>query len=256
MWRFYLTLLIFVLLTVLLLVIPASAALRFLLLALVLLALVVTVAFGAFSIRSRFFVSAFCKGDPGSNQVAISFDDGPDPIRTPQILQILEGFRCKASFFLIGKRVEGNEEVVRDIHAAGHTIGNHSFSHSNRFPFYTSGRISRELRDTNQLIERITGTKVSYFRPPFGVTNPRIRNGLKNSGLTVVGWSIRSFDTRGAAAEKIVRRITRSVGGGDIVLLHDTSVNILPILEQLIPRIREMGFTCVPLDQMGIPNPK
>ncbi len=256
MWRFYFTLMLFLLLTALLLVIPASATLRILLAGLLLLFLVVTVAIGAFTIRSQFFVKAFCKGDPESNLVAITFDDGPHPVRTPEILQILDRFNSKASFFLIGKRMEGNEGVVRKVHAAGHTIGNHSYSHSNRFPFFPGSRIEGEVRDTNQLIEGITGTKVRYFRPPFGVTNPRIRRGLRNSGLQVIGWSIRSFDTRGASAEKTVRRITRGIGGGDIVLLHETSENILQILEQLIPRISEMGFSCVSLDQMGIPNPK
>jgi peptidoglycan/xylan/chitin deacetylase (PgdA/CDA1 family) len=250
MWRFYITLAICILAAIALLVFPVPVIPVILLLALDLLALLATVAFGAFNIRSQFFINAFCTGDPASNQVAISFDDGPDPIRSSEILQILDWFRCKATFFLIGENIEKNDGVVREMKAAGHTIGCHSFSHSRWFPFFTAGRISREIRDTNRLIEKHTGEKVRYFRPPFGVTNPNVRKGLQNSGLRVIGWSIRSFDTRAGSTDKVISRITKRLRGGDIILLHETSEYVVHVLEKLLPMIREMGLTCVSLDQM------
>jgi peptidoglycan/xylan/chitin deacetylase (PgdA/CDA1 family) len=250
MWRFYITLAIFVLVAVAFLVFPVTAVPVILLLALDLLVMLATIAFGAFKISSQFFVKAFCRGDPASNQVAISFDDGPNPIRSPEILEILDRYQCKASFFLIGKNIERNEGLVRQMKTAGHTIGCHSFSHSRWFPFFPAGRISREIGDTNRLIEQQTGEKVRYFRPPFGVTNPNVRKGLRNSGLRVIGWSIRSFDTQTQSADKVINRITGRLEGGDVILLHETSECVMHVLEQLLPRIREMGLNCVSLDQM------
>ena len=250
MRRFYITIGIFVLVTATIFLVPISTLTRWILLASDILLLLMVIAYGASRISSGFFVPAFCKGDPADNQVAITFDDGPHPVRTGEILEILNRFNCRASFFLTGKQVEGNEHIVAELAGAGHSIGNHSFSHSNFFPLYSGRRISREIEDTNQLLEKITGKKVSYFRPPFGVTNPNVAKGLKGLNMQVVGWSIRSFDTRNEKPGRVIRRINGKLGGGEIILLHETSDNILQILEQLLPSIGRMGLQCANLDQM------
>ena len=146
--------------------------------------------------------------------------------------------------------IRGNEKVLKDALAAGHSLGCHSHTHRWNFPFYSGRRIASEIRECTTLMRELTGREVRLFRPPFGVTNPRVSRGIRASGLTCVGWSRRSFDTRNENAAKVVRRITRKMGQGDIILLHESSAHILEILELLIPEIRKRGLECVSLDEL------
>ncbi len=214
-----------------------------------LLVLLAILAYGAYRIDSQMFVRTICTGNRSGKRVAITFDDGPYPIRSARIIEILDRFNCKATFFLTGSKLEGNEGAVKAMVAKGHTVGNHSFSHSNLFPLMGSNRISLEIRETNRLLEEITGEPVRYFRPPFGVTNPSIYWGLRGLDMKVTGWSIRSLDTRNEEAGVVVDRIMKKVRGGDIILLHETSEYILPILEQLLPLLSQRELSCVNLDQ-------
>jgi len=206
--------------------------------------------YGASQISSQFFLSAHCRGDSGSKSVALSFDDGPAGERSEQILKILEKHGCHASFFLTGKSAETRPDIVREMQRRGHLIGNHSYSHSNLFPLLRSSRIRKELELTNRILKDAGAGEVRFFRPPFGVTNPNVARGVRASGMEVAGWSIRSFDTRNKAAEKVVRRILKRMKGGDVILLHETSGNIIEILELLLPAISEAGLSCVTLDQL------
>lgn len=206
--------------------------------------------YGASQISSQFFLPALCKGDSGSKSVALSFDDGPAGQRSEEILKILEKHECKASFFLTGIRARARPDIVREILKQGHLIGNHSYSHSNFFPMFRSSRIRKELELTNHILKNAGVGEVRYFRPPFGVTNPNVAGGLQSTGMVVAGWSIRSFDTRNEAAEKVVGRILKKMKGGDVILLHETSNNIIEILELLLPAISEQGLSCVTLDQL------
>ncbi|MFH0756132.1 MAG: polysaccharide deacetylase family protein [Bacteroidota bacterium] len=214
-----------------------------------LLVLLAILAYGAYRIDSQMFVRTICAGNRSGKLVAISFDDGPHHTRSAGIMEILDRFNCKATFFLTGSKLKGNEDVVKAMVAKGHTVGNHSFSHSNLFPLLGSDQISLEIRETNRLLEDITGESVRYFRPPFGVTNPRIYRGLRGLDMQVTGWSIRSLDTRNEEAEVVVGRIMKKVRGGDIILLHETSEYILNILEQLLPLLSQRELACVNLDQ-------
>lgn len=251
MRRYYITMGLFFLIAAMLFLIPVSGTTRLFILLADLLVLAALLVYGVSRINSGFFVPATCAGDRAGNLVALTFDDGPDPSRSREIMELFARFHGKASFFLTGFKVEGNENVVKEMAAAGHSIGNHSFSHSNWFPLFRGRAISREIRETNRILEGITGNPVKFFRPPFGVTNPNIHRGLQGTGLKVIGWSIRSFDTRNEEAGKIVRRITRKLRGGDIVLLHETSGNVIQVLEQLLPIIGSRGLKCVSLDQMA-----
>jgi peptidoglycan/xylan/chitin deacetylase (PgdA/CDA1 family) len=212
--------------------------------------LLAVLAYGASNIRSQVFVRTTNSGDRSGKQVAITFDDGPHPDKSAKILEVLEHFDSQATFFLIGSRLEGNENVVKLMSQSGHSIGNHSFSHSNLFPIYSSRKINFEIKETNRLLESITGKRITFFRPPFGVTNPRISRGLKGQSLKVIGWSIRSFDTRNEPAEKVVNRIMKKIRGGDIILLHETSDHILEILEMLLSKLKKMDMTFVGMDQL------
>jgi peptidoglycan/xylan/chitin deacetylase (PgdA/CDA1 family) len=248
MWRFYIITGIFAGFAAVILLLPLPGLTHFYLLCIDLITFILVIAFGSSRISTGMFIRAICKGDPGRYQVAITFDDGPDPVRSPEILEILQRHNCQASFFLTGEKVKGNESILRDMVEAGHTIGNHSFSHSTLFPFFSARNIAGEILSTNQVIERLTGRKVLYFRPPFGVTNPNISRGLRGLEMKVVGWSIRSYDTRNESEEVVLRRISGRLKGGAIILLHETSEKILEILEQLLELLEYRGLEAVSLD--------
>ena len=246
---------LFIVTETILLLLPLPETLKLFLAGSLLLILLLILALGASRINSQMFVHTVCRRDQTGtreslNQVALTFDDGPHPTRSRQIMELLERYHCKATFFLTGVKVEGNEKLVREMVDLGHLIGNHSYSHSNHFPLFSGSRIAKEIDRTNRLLEEVTDRPVRYFRPPFGVTNPNVSRGLKGLGMEVIGWSIRSMDTRSEPPEKVVDRIMRQIGGGDIILLHETSDHILEILEQLLPAIQQRGLVFVPVDRL------
>ncbi|HBG87483.1 MAG TPA: xylanase [Marinilabiliaceae bacterium] len=201
------------------------------------------------SIASGVYVDALICNRRKKNMIALSFDDGPDEA-TPQILDMLKEHQAKASFFIIGKKIAANKEVVLRMIAEGHTVGHHSWSHSPRFPLKSSKEIRKEIVCAQSTLEVLSGQKHSWFRPPYGVTNPMIANALKGLGLKVAGWSIRSLDTKDEAADVVYKRVVSRIKGGDIVLLHDTSANILPLLERLLISIAERKMECVSIDSL------
>jgi peptidoglycan/xylan/chitin deacetylase (PgdA/CDA1 family) len=195
-----------------------------------------------------------CRGEVTEKEVALTFDDGPDPERTPEILNILDRYQIKATFFVIGKKIKGNEVLLRRIIQKGHSIGNHSFEHSNSWDFKSSGTLRKDIQMTNDLILEITGVTTNYFRPPYGVINPMVHNALKSFNYHVIAWSKRSFDTILKSDNKILRRTTKSLKPGDILLFHDTSEKTSLLLEQIILAIEKAGFKIVSLDKFINPN--
>ncbi len=250
MKRFHISTAIFAGFVILILSVPFMEPVRLPLLILLLCLYGILLIYGVSRIDSQFFVQALCRGDAKQGKVAITFDDGPFGKRSGEILELLKKYNCPATFFLIGNKVKAAPEIVEMMVDRGHLIGNHSLSHSNFFPLFRSSRIQRELEECNRILEAAGSGPIRFFRPPFGVTNPNVAGGLKDSALEVAGWSIRSFDTQNQAAQKVVERIMRRLGGGDVILLHETSAHILEILEQLLPAITKAGLSCVTLDQM------
>lgn len=207
-------------------------------------------AYGASVISSGVFISATCHGDRSKKQVALTFDDGPDPVSTPEVLSILKSAGIKAAFFVIGEKIVRYPGLAYRLHENGHLIGNHSLSHSAFFPLKPAGKIRKELLATRALIGKITGNGDLCFRPPFGVTNPLIARALKGLNYRVVGWSIRSFDLSRRRPEVIANRILSKLRGGDIILLHDASDRIVPVLGRLLEGLREQGWEIVRLDRL------
>jgi len=207
-------------------------------------------AYGASDISSGVFVAARCHGDRSQKKVALTFDDGPDPQHTREVLTLLKNSGVRAGFFVIGRKVEKYPDLAYKIHEDGHLIGNHSFSHADFFPVKQAKEIRKELLATRQLIEKITGEPNLYFRPPFGVTNPIIARALKGSDFRVIGWSIRSFDLSRRSPDRIVERIVSKLRGGDIILLHDSSPGILPILNRLLTSLKNQDWEVVRLDKL------
>lgn len=216
----------------------------FLLCALLLMTFLIT---SAFIIRSGVYITAINSGNTDKNQIAITFDDGPCE-KTPEILKLLEQYQSKATFFLIGSKVEYFDGVVKKIHEKNHTIGNHSYRHHKLFPMMLPKKIVKEITSTQQIIKSLTGKEPSYFRPPFGITNPLIAKALKGTSLKTIGWSVRSLDTVTEDPKKIIERIKKRIKPGSIILLHDTSKNVIPVLEELLVYCAKLELKPVSLD--------
>lgn len=204
---------------------------------------------GVFVLSLSFFVKVKSRGDY-HDRVALTFDDGPIAGKTDEVLRILKEHDVPAAFFCIGNRVDKHPEIVRRIDKEGHLIGNHSYWHGRLFDLKSAPMVTRELYDTDVAIFKVIGRKPRFFRPPYGVTNPMIARSVKRLNHSVAGWSVRSFDTIISDRDRLFKRITRSIKGGDVVLLHDYSAATIQILPDLISFIRERGLKIVRLDEL------
>ena len=162
-------------------------------------------------------------GDP--NQMALTFDDGPNDPHTMHLLDVLAKHNAKATFFLIGKYVRQRPDIVRAIAAAGHEIGNHTDSHPNLI-LVSAARLRRELTDCANALEDALGTKVTLFRPPFGGRRPNVLRMARSMGFSSVMWSVTGYDWSAKSAAEIVKKVAGQVEArhkpqGEIVLLHD-----------------------------------
>lgn len=191
-----------------------------------------------------------CRGNVIEKEVVLTFDDGPDPEKTPLILDILDKFHVKATFFIIGKKIKGNEDLVRLIIQKGHSIGNHSYEHSKLWDFHLSASLRKDIQKTKDLIFEVTGVNTNYFRPPYGVINPMVHHALQGLDYNVIAWSKRSFDTILKSENKIFRRMTRNLKPGDILLFHDTSKLTLLLLEKIILAIQNEHYQIVSLEKI------
>ena len=205
---------------------------------------------GSSFIQFNYHVKGYCKNpNEKEKKIALTFDDGPTEI-TPQILALLKKHNIKATFFCIGKNIEQHPEILKQTFGDGHVIGNHSFSHSHFFDFYWKERVIQELNDTNAIIEKTIGKKVSLFRPPYGVTNPSIGRALKITQHKVIGWNIRSMDGVIKNEKIIYNRISKRIAPGSIVLLHDTSETTVRVLEQLLIFLRANEYKIVGIEEL------
>ncbi len=197
----------------------------------------------------NFYLKAIQNGNPDEAKVALTFDDGPSEETSAGLLEILDKHQIKAAFFCIGSKIEKNKNIVKSIHQKGHLIGNHSWSHAFLFDLYLPGKMVREITKTDILIKEITGCGVNLFRPPYGVTNPFLSRALKKTGHTVVGWSLRTFDTT-LSKQKVLKRIKTRIKNGDIILLHDANKETLKLLDEAILMIKRRGLKIVRLDEL------
>ncbi len=167
------------------------------------------------------------------------------------MLDLLKKYNAQVTFFCIGQNIRQYPHILSRIHNEGHTIGNHSFSHSKTIDFNNTQNWLKEIKNTDSEVFKIIGKKPRFFRPPFGVTTPHLSKAIKETNHTVIGWSIRSFDTvPNNTPEKVVQRILKKVKSGSIILLHDHLPNIIPILEQLLPELQKRNFTFATVDEL------
>ncbi len=194
----------------------------------VLLVLLIT---GSVFIRMGFYIKSHCSGQGKHREVAFSFDDGPDSGNTPAILDLLKDQGIKAVFFVVGEKMGNNEELIRRMDQEGHIVGGHSFSHHFFFDLFTAGRMQTELERTDEMIKQVTGKKMKFFRPPYGVTNPVLARVVRKLGYHVIGWSLKSRDTVTSDSNVLLDRLKKKVKSGDLILFHDTK----PVLSEVLP---------------------
>lgn len=204
--------------------------------------------YGASQIRSNYFVNSVNRGS--MDAIALTFDDGPDFETTLRILDVLDADNIKATFFVIGKKAEAHPQIINEIVTRGHTVSNHSYSHSNMIGFFSVKKLNADIEKCSEVLYKIIGEKPLFFRPPFGVTNPRYELVLKKLKLVSIGWTVRSFDTTTKSKEKLFERITSSVSPGAIILLHDTNQITLETLPLLIQYFRKKNIGIVTLPEL------
>ena len=163
---------------------------------------------------------------PRPGELALTFDDGPNPAWTPRLLEILASHDVHATFFLLGSRAQAEPALVRQIAAAGHLIGNHSWSHPN-LALAPASRIEEELSRTSQALEEIAGAPVRFFRPPFGARRPAVFRIARQLGLVPVLWNAMTSDWKNPSADAIASRLTSAIdnlasrGRAANIVLHD-----------------------------------
>jgi len=185
----------------------------------------------------------------GVNTIALTFDDGPDPVDTPKLLDLLRDKGVKATFFVVGKRADQHPEIVRRACAEGHLIANHTWSHRLLFCFLTPARLRSEIERGAESVRRICGFRPHLFRSPVGMRHPLLRPYLNNAGSEYVSWTIRSRDTLTRNSGVLAQRILNRAASGDIILLHDHLPRGAHVMLEALPRVidelRERGFQFV-----------
>ena len=176
-------------------------------------------------------------------EVALTFDDGPDPVVTPRVLDLLDQYDAKASFFCIGNKVIAYPELTREIIRRGHSVENHTNSHPHAFPFFGPKALQLEIDTAQTAIYATTGVTPIFFRAPMGFRNPFLAPMVERTGLRYTNWTRRGFDTFAKSAEPVWQRLQRGLAAGDILLLHDGRSllphNKAPIILEVLPRLLE-----------------
>lgn len=174
-------------------------------------------------------------------EVTLTFDDGPDPEVTPQVLDILARHRIRATFFCIGEKAAAHPEICRDIVARGHTIENHGQRHRNLAALSGIRGWKREIGDAQRTLEQITGRRPRFFRALAGLRNPFLDPVLRHFDMRLASWTRRGYDTRCADPDTVLARLTRGLGAGDILMLHDgrsaRSASGTPVVLEVLPRL-------------------
>ncbi len=179
---------------------------------------------GVFSLRGRLLgpnLSRVPAAVAGGGAVVLTFDDGPDPEITPQVLDLLDRYRMKASFFCIGEKAAAFPGIVQEIVRRGHSVENHSHRHSPAFAFYGSARLARDVDAAQAIIAAHTGRAPAFFRAPAGFRSPLLDPVLATRGLRYVSWTRRCYDTVCRDPRVALGRLTLGLAAGDILLLHD-----------------------------------
>ena len=217
-------------------------------------------AFVAYGPAAHLLPVGIRRGPAHRRAIALTFDDGPDPIWTPRILEVLERHRAQASFFLVGERARAEPEIVRAIARAGHDIGAHGFRHRNLW-WCSPGKTGEEIRSGVDLLEGLTGRSVRDFRPPWGMMNLSVYPWLSRLGLRCVLWSIQPEGLRPRAPEGQAAHVVSRARPGAIVDLHDAPglpgapARTCAALPAILDGLRQGGYALVSVSRLLAAGP-
>jgi len=207
------------------------------------------VVWGSFDIQLGYFVDSIINKKTKNKEIALTFDDGPTEF-TPKFLDLLKQNNIKATFFCIGKQIEKYPEIFQRIIAEEHTIGNHTFSHSNNTGFLSTIKMIEEIEKCDEVMLKIGSFKTDLYRPPFGVTNPNIAKAIKKTNKKSIGWNVRSLDTVITDEKKILKKVTKNLKKGSIILLHDTSEKTYNVLVELLLFLEREKYSTFTIDSI------
>jgi peptidoglycan/xylan/chitin deacetylase (PgdA/CDA1 family) len=207
---------------------------------------------------TRVFSFGTVKELANTNKIAFTFDDGPNPIYTPQLLDLLKHYHIKATFFVLGSKAEKYPELIARMHQEGHLIGIHNYVHRSNW-FMSPWTVRFYLKKSAAIIEKITGVRPIYYRPPWGLMN--LFDFLLLKQFKIILWSVMAEDWRSrGGSDKIKTSLLKQIDNGDIILLHDCGTtlganedapaNTIKALQDVLKQLTNRGFTCVRIDDM------
>ncbi|MGG3278753.1 polysaccharide deacetylase family protein [Paenibacillus solani] len=209
-------------------------------------------------ILTRIFGFRVFRRGTGINEFALTFDDGPDPVYTPRLLDLLKQYNMKATFFLVGSHAEKHPDIVKRIHSEGHLIGIHNYIHKSNW-LMRPVTVRKQVKRTDEIIYSITGERSHYYRPPWGIVN--LFDFAKNTGCRIILWSSMFNDWRSKiGADKLTQRMLAKLNGGEVMLLHDCGTTVganpdapeqmLIALERVLKVAEEKGMKSIRIDDM------
>jgi peptidoglycan/xylan/chitin deacetylase (PgdA/CDA1 family) len=206
--------------------------------------------------QSNFFLDVISRGSTDKNFVALTFDDGPAQTTTRQIMNLLDKYSVKATFFVSGANALKHPEIIREIIARGHTIGNHSFNHNPFVMLRSYNYLYQEIFRAQEVLRKM-GIHTLVFRPPVGIINPKLAPILDNLGMFCVTFSCRAFDAGNRRVKNLGSRILKKIKADDIILLHDVppyrkedNVILLSEIETILAGFIIKGLKIVPLSTL------
>lgn len=208
---------------------------------------------GCFFPQTNFLFSVISRGNTGKNMVAITFDDGPSELITKQILDLLDKYSMKATFFVSGINALRYPEIIKDIIIRGHAVGNHSYSHNPFLMLMSYRTLYREIAEAKRILQDM-GIEAFAFRPPVGIVNPKLPSILDKLGMYCITFNCRAFDAGNFRVKDISKKILKKVKADDIILLHDVPARqkqgialFLSEVDILLAGIISKELTIVPL---------
>lgn len=209
------------------------------------------------TIITRLGLIVFKKGQ-SSHEIAFTFDDGPDPLYTPDLLDLLQKYQVKASFFVVGSKAEQYPELIARIHREGHMIGIHNYLHIANW-LLTPRQVRRQIFLTADIVQRITGNRPTFYRPPWGLVN--LSDIVRHKHFPVVLWSVMVGDWRSRGGTKRIKeRLLKSIKGGSVIVLHDSGETfgadadapgyMLEALENVLKETAANGYKYLRVDEM------
>ena len=206
--------------------------------------------------RFSFFLPIISRGNSGQKAVSITFDDGPDPFTTEPLLALLDQHGVKATFFVLGKKAAAHPQLIKKILEKGHLLGNHSYNHDNLCMLKSSKHLFREISATQEVLARFH-VKPLAFRPPVGITNPKLWGVLKELGMVNVNFSCRGLDAGNRRLNGLSRRVLKHLRSDHIIALHDVMPKRraalklwLNEIDKVLQGIKYRGLKVLPLSEL------